>query len=164
MFSALRQGSIVYVLDKGENSFLKKGSIVSYTAPQPVFGQPMNYTVDIKANVDGQLMEFQKLPSGLDIASDAANGLVVSTTQEAMLAEVSEWVNNSEIELTKQPYHENVVKVGEGYKKMLDPAYAKRTEQEEKLAILESKVNGIETNISDIKDMVSQVLNTKERK
>jgi hypothetical protein len=165
MFSALRQGSTIYVLDKGNDPSLKEASVTSYTAPQPVFGSPMSYTIDIVVSVDGQSVEFRKLPSGLDIATDPNNGLVVSTTKEAMANEVGTWVNNSEVELAKRPYHEKVVKVGQEFKKMLDPDFAKQALQAEKINNLESKMGKIEDSLSEIHSLLAKSLTTnKERK
>nr|DAH97508.1 MAG TPA: hypothetical protein [Caudoviricetes sp.] len=52
MFSALRQGSVIYILEKGENPTLKVGQIVSITQPNYSNNFLMNgSTIDINAKV-----------------------------------------------------------------------------------------------------------------
>lgn len=42
MFSALRQGSVVYILEKGENPVLKVGQVVSITQPNYGYKESMS--------------------------------------------------------------------------------------------------------------------------
>ena len=59
MFSALNQGSIIYILDKTERPKFKVGEIISISQPKVdynstgQFGQYQATTVDIKVNIDG---------------------------------------------------------------------------------------------------------------
>lgn len=162
MFSALRQGSPIYILDKGENLSLKTGSVVSVSAPQPVFGQPMNYTVNVTAKVDGQNVDFLQLPSSLSIATNQPNGLVVAESKEAMATEVEAMVKTSQQVIDGMEYHKKVVEAGDDMLKRLNPAFAKAREQEEKLSSLENKMVGMEGSLADIKDMLSKYLKNNQ--
>jgi hypothetical protein len=56
MFSALRQGNLFYILEKGDSPRLRVGYVVSVSTPQPKYNtnyQPfgMESTVDITVKV-----------------------------------------------------------------------------------------------------------------
>ena len=64
MFSALRQGSVVYILEKGENPVLKVGQVVSITQPNYSSNFLMNgSTIDINVKVNNQNMDFKNVPA-----------------------------------------------------------------------------------------------------
>lgn len=55
MFSALRQNSIIYILDKKDTPTLRKGTVLSVTAPkaktQGFYSNPLDMVVDINIKV-----------------------------------------------------------------------------------------------------------------
>jgi hypothetical protein len=65
MFSALRQGSIIYILEKGEKPILKIGQVASLTHPNYNNNNYLstNSTVDIHVKVGNENMEFKNVPS-----------------------------------------------------------------------------------------------------
>lgn len=64
MFSALRQGSVVYILDKGENPSLKIGQVVSATQPNYSNNFLMNgSTIDLTVKVGDSTVDFKNVPS-----------------------------------------------------------------------------------------------------
>ena len=64
MFSALSQGSPIYLLDKTSTPDYKVGEIVgvSYPKMNPYNVGPQN-TVDLKVKIDGEIQEFNSIPS-----------------------------------------------------------------------------------------------------
>lgn len=162
MFSALRQGNLFYILEKGESPKLKVGYVVSVSAPQPKYnmGQPfsMEQTVDITVKVGDENQEFKQVPGSLSIANFGLSNIVISETKEEMSKEVDTMIRNSKQIIESVPYHENVIVAGEEILKELNPQFAKQKDQEDKINNLETKVEGIEGTLDDIKQMLAKAL------
>ena len=85
MFSALRQGSVLYILEKGNNPTLKIGTVVGITYPTNNF--LMNgSTIDINVKVGDQNMDFKNVPSSQSVTS--YNNAIITETKELMSNEV----------------------------------------------------------------------------
>ena len=162
MFSALRQGNLFYILEKGEFPKLKVGYVVSVSTPQPKYnmGQPfsMEQTVDITVKVGDENQEFKQIPGSLSIANFGISNIVISESKEEMSKEVDTMIRNSRQIIESVPYHENVVIAGEDILKELNPQFAKQKDQEDKINNLETKVEGIEETLDDIKQMLTKAL------
>lgn len=157
MFSALRQNSVVYILDKKDTPVLKKGTVVSVTAPraktQGFYSNPLDMVVDINVNVDSTQETLKNIPANLSIASDGT--MAISETREAMCAEVESMLTISKQVIESVPYHNKVIESCDGMLKELNPQFAKERQQEEKISALETKIGGIETSIGDMKQMLA---------
>lgn len=171
MFSALRQGSPFYILEKSDEPKLKIGSVVSVSQPVPKYAQTyipnQNYTetvVDVVVKVGEEEIKFEKIPSNLSIANFGQNGVVVSESKEAMNTEVEGMLRTSRNILDSIPYHEKVVEVCDVMLRELNPQFAKEKQQEEKIASLESKVGGMEGKLDQIANMLAVALNTKSKR
>lgn len=168
MFSALRQGSILYILTKGENLSLQVGQVQSVSSPVSKYGniQPGQYlpnmemVVDISVKTaDGSIINFEKTPANFSIASPD-NQTVISESREAMNGEVEGMLRISRQVIDSMPFHQNVLSSGENILRQLNPQLAKEKEQEEKINILEKKITGMEGALFDIKDMLSKGANS----
>lgn len=170
MFSALRQGSPFYILEKSEEPKLKVGSVVSVSQPTPKYSSSFlanqNFTemvVDVSVKVGEEELKFEKLPSGLSIANFGQNGVVVSESKEAMNTEVEGMLRTSRNIIESVPYHEKVVQVCDVMLRELNPQFAKEKEQEEKIGVLEKKMVGMECTLSDIREMLNAALNKPKK-
>lgn len=166
MFSGLRQNSLFYILEKGESVSLKIGQVVSVSNPQPKYNQytPMQpyaqpeTTVDVKVKVGDDVLDFQKLPSNLSIVNFGQNGMVISESKEAMSAEVEAMLRNSNSIIDSIPYHKKVITCCDEMLRQLNPQFAKEKEQEEKIGVLEQKMGGIESTLSQMMGMLSEAV------
>lgn len=95
MFSALRQGAVLYILTKGENPDLKIGYVESVTQPRPryttynpsvSFGTNIEMIVDVTAKVGEEKLEYAGVPANASIHE--YNKIVISESREAMISEV----------------------------------------------------------------------------
>lgn len=95
MFSGLRQGTAVYVLDKTEEPKVITGYVETVSAQHPMyktynpavsFGTNMQSVVDIVVKVGNDKKEFVGVPSNAVIHS--YGDYVLSETKEGMLQEV----------------------------------------------------------------------------
>lgn len=170
MFSALRQGSSFFILDKTNVPKLKIGSVVSVSQPMPKYNNTYvpghNYTetvVDVVVKVNEEELKFEKLPSNLSIANFGQSGIVVSESKEAMNGEVESMLRNSKNILESIPYHKEVLVACDEMMKELNPQLAKEKEQEQKIAMLENRMGGMESTLQDIHKLLNSALSSKKK-
>lgn len=159
MFSALKQGSQIYILNKKDGLNLSIGEVISVTAPTNYTTfNPNNYMdtkVDINIKVDGSNIELKQLGSNLSIATDPISGTIISETKELMSLEVDNIVQSSKRILENIPYHKKVINNGEDILKKLNPRYAKEQERDEDISNLKAKVGGMESKLDKIFDLLT---------
>lgn len=161
MFGALRQGSMIYILEKQNVLGLKIGRIETTTQPtgygmgpygQPTFGQTLDITVKYD---DGTTDEFKQLQANGSVAM--YGNVVVAETRELMLQEIESMERESKKIIESIPYHEGVLKsVGE-MKASLSPEYAKEVETDKRLVSLEQGLGSIQQDQKTILDMLSRL-------
>lgn len=151
MFSALRQGSILYILEKGDNLSLKIGQVVGVTQPSCNF---LNQTVDITVKVGDQNMEFKNVPSSQSTVN--YNNAIITETKELMSTEVDNMMQSSKSIVDSVTYHENIISSCEEILKNLNPRFAKEKERDEDISNLKSQIGGIETKMDEILKLLSK--------
>lgn len=155
MFSALRQGSVVYILEKGENPVLKVGQVVSITQPNYSSNFLMNgATVDINVKVNNQNMDFKNVPSSQSIAN--YNNAVITETKELMSNEVDNMLQSSRSIVDSVTYHNNIITSCESILKELNPRFAKEKERDEDINNLKDKMGGIESKMDKILSLLQK--------
>lgn len=155
MFSALRSGSTVYILDKGEKPVLKIGQVISATSPN-MYSYLNTSSIDINVKVNEDTLEFKQLPSQLNIAT--YGNTLISESKEQMCQEVENMIRNSKQIIDSIPHHEAVITEGEEILKQLSPQFAKQKDQEDKINNLETKVGSMESKLDNITTMLSKAL------
>ena len=155
MFSALRQGSVVYILEKGENPVLKVGQVVSITQPNYSSNFLMNgATIDINVKVNNQNMDFKNVPSSQSIAN--YNNAVITETKELMSNEVDNMLQSSRSIVDSVAYHNNIITSCESILKELNPRFAKEKERDEDINNLKDKMGGIESKMDKILSLLQK--------
>ena len=138
MFSALRQGSVLYILEKGENPTLKVGQVASITQPNYNNNFLMNgSTMNISVKVGNETMDFKDAPGSQAIAN--YGNVIITETKELMSNEVDNMLQNSKSIIDSVPYHNNVISACEGILKDLNPRFAKEKERDEDIRIYRNK-------------------------
>lgn len=149
MFSALRQGSVVYILEKGENPVLKVGQVVSITQPNYSSNFLMNgATIDINVKVNNQNMDFKNVPASQSVVN--YNNAVITETKELMSNEVDNMLQSSRSIVDSVAYHNNIITSCESILKELNPRFAKEKERDEDINNLKDKMVGIESKMDKI--------------
>lgn len=171
MFSGVRQGSLFYILEKGEELKLKTAQVVSVSNPQPkfnpipvaqAFGQT-EMVVDIKVSVGEETLEFKQLGATQTIAN--SGNVVVSDSREAMSAEVEGLLRTSRQVIESVPYHEKVLISCDAMLRELNPTFAKEKEQEEKIGALEERMGNIDDKLNKMFELLSDTVGqSKSRK
>lgn len=155
MFSALRQGSVVYILEKGENPVLKVGQVVSITQPNYSNNFLMNgSTIDINVKVNNQNMDFKNVPSSQSVAN--YNNAVITETKELMSNEVDNMLQSSRSIVDSVTYHNNIITSCESILKELNPRFAKEKERDEDINNLKDKMGGIESKMDKILSLLQK--------
>lgn len=155
MFSALRQGSVIYILEKGENPTLKVGQVVSITQPNYSNNFLMNgSTIDINVKVGDQNMDFKNVPSSQSTAT--YNNVIIAETKELMSNEVDNMLQSSKSIVDSVTYHNNVISSCENILKELNPRFAKEKERDEDITNLKDKMGGIESKMDQILTLLSK--------
>lgn len=181
MFSTLRQGSSVYILDKGNANRKPKlsiGQVESVSAPQPklsngnypYMGCCTDMVVDVKVKVGEDTMDFQKLPVNLSVAD--IGSVTICDNREETLTAVDNFFQSSKRALEDVPYHESVVESCDSMFVQLNPVYAKDKERDSSISALKSEMSEIKDEfrgaLSEIKTLLAMyappgVDNTKKR-
>lgn len=173
MFQSLRQNSLFYVLEKGDNLNLKIGQVVNVSNPQPKYSQfqtniPYNpqqeMVVDIKVKIGDETIDFKQLPANLVIANSDNNSVVVSESKEAMSAEVEAMLRSSNNILESIPYHQKVIANCDVILRELNPNFKKEKEQEEKIDMLEERMGNIDDKLNKMFDLLSDTLEYKSKR
>lgn len=157
MFSALSQGSPVYILDKTSSPEYKIGEIigVSYPKMNPYNIGPQN-TVDLKVKIDGNTQEFNSIPSINSVVSYNNGKIIISETKQGIQNEVESILQNSKQVLNNiETYKKNVTEC-ENILKQLNPQFAIDKERDERLSNLENRFDGFESKLDKIFNLVQK--------
>lgn len=95
MFSALRPGSSIYILNRDGDLSLKVGIVDQVSTVRPMyktfnpavsFSTNMQMVVDITVTAEDQKLTFEGVPSNLSVHSNG--NYTISENREAMISEV----------------------------------------------------------------------------
>lgn len=167
MFGALRQGSVIYVLDKQNGPTLRIGSVMSVTQPTGYNSMPWlqnmpGQTIDALVKFeDGTQEEYKQLQANLAIA--VYGNVVVAETRELMTQEVDNMARNSKNLLDTVDYHKNVLVKCEEMMKRLSPSFAKDKETDERLTTLERGLGDIKQMLTEMSGRNSSVKTSKNK-
>lgn len=163
MFSALRSGSSIYILDKNEDLQLKTGIVESVSVARPMyktynpavsFGTNMQTVVDIAVKVGDQRIQFECVPSNLSLHSNG--NIVISESREAMIQEIDSMLQNSKNILQSIDKHKCVVNQCENILKELNPVYAKEQERDDAISSLTEQVNGMQGVLARLEELLTK--------
>ena len=157
MFSALSQGSPVYILDKTSSPDYKVGEIigVSYPKTNPYNIGPQN-TVDLKVKIDGNTQEFNSIPSINSVVSYNNGKIVISETKQGIQNEVENILQNSKQILNNIDTYKQNISECENILKQINPQFAIDKERDERLSNLEDRFDGFETKLDKIFNLIKK--------
>lgn len=153
MFSALTQGSPVYLLDKTSSLDYKVGEIVGVT--QPRFSTLGN-TVDLKIKVGESVQEFSSVPSVNTFVSYNNGNVIISETKQGIQNEVESILQNRKYHIDNIDNYKNDIIECESILKQLNPQFAIDKERDERLSSLEGKFDSLESKIDKIFNLVQK--------
>lgn len=139
-FSNLRNGNQLFVLNKSSIPKLELGKVLNIPAPKYV-GIP-DLVIDITAEVDGNVTNFQKLPANGEIA-DFGNNIVVSCTKDAMNNEIVSMKQRSQDIVNSIQLHKDIIEGCDNILIQLNPEIKEKQRQEEENKALREEVNSL---------------------
>ena len=154
MFSALTQGSSVYILDKTSSPKYSIGEVVGVSQPKINFnGQS---TVDLRVNVDNTTQEFSNLLSINSINTYNGGKVIISETKQGIQNEVESILENSKKIIDNIDIYKQNVLDCEEILKQLNPQFAKDKERDDRLFNLESRFDGVESKLDKIFNLIQK--------
>lgn len=162
MFSALRQGSPLYIFDKAKDITLKEGTVEGVSIPRPRYPYSVPYNgesiVDIKVKVGNDTIEFKGAPSNVSIGD--CDGVVISESRDAIANEVSSVMHQSQQIIENIDYHKDRIKKCDDILKKLNPSYAKEKSMDDTIQTLKSEMGELKDGFGSIKEELSKLLTT----
>ena len=157
MFSALSQGSPIYILDKTSSPKFEVGEIIgiSYPKMNPYNMNPQT-TVDLKIKIDDNIQEFNSIPSINSVVSYNNGKIIISESKQGIQNEVESILQNSkQIVNNIENYQKNITEC-EDILKQLNPQFAIDKERDERLSNLENRFDGFESKLDKIFNLVQK--------
>lgn len=166
MFGTLRAGSLLYILNKGENPSLSVGQVLSVTPPRPkVGGQFMpnplqvEQVIDINVKVGDDTKTFSGVNTALSIVDTGANNYVISDDKQAITNEIEAFGTLSQNALNSIPYHKKVVAACKQMMLELNPSLQKEADRDTKISSLEKEIAEMKNGFAELTTMLKSALN-----
>ena len=162
MFSGLRQGTALYVLDKSKEPKVIQGYVERISVPHPLypnynpsvsFGANLQTAVDITVKLGDDRKEFVGVPSTATIHS--YGDYVLSESKDGMIQEVTAMLENSKSIVANVEQHKSNIAACEKILKELNPVYAKEQERDEAIDNISGRMDRIEGILARLEDKLS---------
>jgi len=149
MFSTIRQGASVYILDKTDKPKIKVGEVIN---SQPVFSSTgvfnQTATYNLKVKVDNATYDYCNIPGDASTVTYQNGALVISETKGGLQNEVEALLQSSRDVLDNIDKYKNNINSCEEILKSLNPQFAKDKARDEKIDRLEAKFDKLIEAIS----------------
>ncbi len=155
MFSALNQGSLVYILDKTDKLKYSIGEVVGTTIPQFATDGTNQMVMNIKVKVGDVTTDFNNIPSNSSIVTYKGGKTIIAETKQQIQAEVESILHKANYTLEHIEDIKGEAEQAEIILKSIDTNYAKDKARDEEIASLKDKVSGVESKLDKILDIVS---------
>lgn len=160
MFSTLRKGATIYILDRSADPTVKIGYIDNVTMPRPMYptynpavslGTNMQTVVDLTVRIDDDKKEFC-VPSNLSIHT--YGDYTLSENKEAMISEVDGLLQNSKDILDSIDKHKANVTAYEKILGELNPVYAKEQERDSRIDNLTQQMDSMQDVLNRLESLL----------
>ena len=165
MFSGLRQGTALYVLDKSKEPKVITGYVESVSTPHPMypsynpsvsFGANLQTAVDVTVKLGDDRKEFVGVPSTSVIHS--YGDYVLSESKDSMIQEVTTMLENSKSIVANVEQHKSNIDACEKILRELNPTYAKEQERDEMIDKISGRIDRMEDILARLENkLTSQV-------
>lgn len=165
MFSTLRKGATVYILDKTSKPEVKIGYVENVTMPRPMYptynpavslGTNMQSVVDLTVRVDEEKKEFC-VPSNLSIHT--YGDYTLSENKEAMISEVDSLLKDCEDRINNITKYKEDAASFKDILKALNPVYAKEEQRDEAIDSLTQRVDGMYSALERLESLLRNRVN-----
>lgn len=173
MFGTLRAGSLLYILNKGENPSLAIGQVVSVTPPRPKVNNTfmqmtnpmqMEQVIDINVKVGDDTKVFSNVSTNLSVVDTGVNNYVISDDKTAITNEVEAFGTTSQNILNSVPYHQKVVASCKRMMVELNPNLQKEAEREQEITTMRNEMAEMRATMGEMANLLKGVLNNNNSK
>lgn len=162
MFSAISQGSPIYIIDKTDGLKYKTGEVIGVTQSNNAFGGTFgtntfapNGTVTIKVKVDNNVIDYPEIPRNGSVMSYNNGATVVCENKQVVITELENTLQHTKQILANISKYEKLVSDCEDVLKELNPVFAKDKERDDRINGLDSKVTSMEGKLDKILNVLS---------
>lgn len=148
LFKDVKAGYPIYVLDRNVVA-LKMGKVkrVGMSRMENKIGSPMEMVVDIDVEING---ETKQLTFKDSCETDYRQGLLVSTTKDAVIREVDAIKANAEESLSKTDDYKNIIVNCDNVLSELRPEEKEKKIFEDRLSSVEGSTKRIESVLAEL--------------
>lgn len=158
MFSALNQGSFVYILDKTKGIKFKIGEVIGVTNINqnnyPV-NQIPNQPINLKVKVEDTVYDFNAISSSASLVTYDNGKFIISETKQGLQSEVYAILQNRKNIIENIPQYKNDIVECETVLKDLNPEFAKDKERDERIDSLSTQVTNMQSTLDKIVNLIS---------
>lgn len=161
MFSALSQGSPIYIIDKTDGLKYKTGEVVSVVQGNSfggVFGTTSfapNGTVTLKIKVDNNVIDYPEVPINGSVMTYNNGATIICETKQGLISELENTLQQTKQILADRPKYEQIVSDCESLLKEINPVFAKDKERDDRINSLDTKVTSMEGKLDKILNVLS---------
>lgn len=143
MFSTIRQGNSVYILDKTDTPLVKIGEVSNVQSSQlsSTGTYSINPTINLKVKVDGAVYDYCNIPGDATSVTYNNGNIVLSETRQGLQTEVESLLQNSRNVINNIDKYKSNIDACENILKDLNPQFAKDKARDEKIDKLENKLD-----------------------
>uniref|UniRef100_A0AAU8MGR2 Uncharacterized protein n=2 Tax=unclassified Crassvirales TaxID=2949298 RepID=A0AAU8MGR2_9CAUD len=150
MFSALNQGSRVYILNKTNGIEFKIGEVVGTTTPLFATDGSNMMVINLKVKVDGNTVDYNNVPANNNVVSYNNGNLIVAETKQSIQSEIEATLQHATYVIEHIEDYKSQVTACEEVLKELNPQFAKDKARDERIAGIENEVAGMKGDIAKI--------------
>lgn len=170
MFSSLRPGATLYILDKSGEPDVKIGFVENVSQPRMYktnnpnmpFTANMYSVVDITVKVNGERKDIVGVPSNETIHS--YGDYTISETREGIVSEIDAMLQNSRSIIESVEHHKKMIIACEALLKRFNPTYAKEQERDTAIEDLTNQVNNMQTVLTRLESLLKSNQNGDNEK
>ena len=160
MFSTLRKGATVYLLDRTSKPEVKVCYVDNVTIPRPMYptynpavsmGTNMQTIVDVTLRIGDEKKEFS-VPSNLSIHT--YGDYTISENKEAMISEVDSLLQQNKEVIDTIDKRKSDSAAYEEILKTLNPVYAKESERDSRIDSLSQQVGSMQTTLNRLESIL----------
>ncbi|MBQ7280559.1 MAG: hypothetical protein IJR13_07560 [Bacteroidales bacterium] len=164
MFGTLRAGSLIYILNKGDNPSLAVGQVTAVTPPHPkmqnnFMPMPMQQeqVMDISVKVGDDVKTFSNVNANLSTVDTGAGGYTISEDKAAIVAAVEAFGTMSQNALNSMPYHQKVVASCKQMMLDLNPNLQKEAERDQEMTTMRNEMAEMRAAMGEMTNLLKGV-------
>lgn len=147
MFSTLKQGDALYVIEQQDHLVVRQGAITNIS---PTF----NGGLDVKVKIDDQEYQFQQLP--FNQVSAKYGQTTVVDSKDSLVSEVTKLKEHSDNILNNLPYHKQMSKDCDSILRRMNPSYDKEQKRDEEIQLMKEQMSVMAQSITNIEQLLKK--------